>query len=84
MDLSAMLQVARLVLRDWRVIFIALAVILYLSIFTGITSYRKKPRKAVKKAKAPREPKKPKPKKGEGEGEEGEEEETEEGPPERH
>jgi hypothetical protein len=49
--MKAMLQTISVVLKDWRVIVIAIAVILYLSFYSGIVSYRKKPKRPPRKRK---------------------------------
>ena len=52
MDKTAILKIAIQVLKDWRVIVIAIAVIFYLSFYISIISYRKKPKKIPAKKKA--------------------------------
>jgi ABC-type transport system involved in Fe-S cluster assembly fused permease/ATPase subunit len=49
----SVLKIALRVLKDWRVIVIAIAVILYLSFYISIVSYRKKPKKIRVKKKPP-------------------------------
>jgi ABC-type transport system involved in Fe-S cluster assembly fused permease/ATPase subunit len=51
MDTATALKIAFLVLRDWRVIVITIAVILYLSFYISIITYRKKPKKTPVKKK---------------------------------
>jgi hypothetical protein len=54
MNMTAILKIAIQVLKDWRVIVIAIAIIFYLSFYISIISYRKKPKKIpVKKKPAP-------------------------------
>ena len=57
MDKTAILKIAIQVLKDWRVIVIAIAVIFYLGFYISIISYRKKPKKIpAKKKPAPTKP----------------------------
>jgi ABC-type transport system involved in Fe-S cluster assembly fused permease/ATPase subunit len=51
MDIKAALHIALLVLKDWRVIVITIAVILYLAFYINIVTYRKKAKKVIVKKK---------------------------------
>jgi predicted membrane protein len=67
MDTKAALQTALMVLKDWRVIVITIAVIFYLAFYSSIVSYRKKPKKAFVRKKRPARVAKPKANENDGE-----------------